>query len=144
MLRTVLITATACGLVTAPATAQDGGKKREGAEYHAVWFLDFESGREDAAIKIIEDYFVPASEKAGTDMPVFELNMLTGRWDMLIGWKMAGGPADLAWEISPDDEKWFAALGEIAGGPEEAQEILADFDAHVAAEKMEVAWTPSR
>ena len=40
---------------------------------------------------------------------------------------MEGGMADLEWYRSPDDMKWWAALVELTGSQEAAEEIMDEY-----------------
>ncbi|MFV8226239.1 hypothetical protein [Christiangramia aquimixticola] len=113
-------------------------KKHDNLNWHVVAFVKFNPGQKDAAIKLIDDYFVKADEKAGTPHPVFAMDMATGEYDYVIGWKMAGGIQAMDWEMSPDDVKWFGAMTEIAGGPDKVQEKMKEFYSYVALWRVEI------
>ncbi len=74
-------------------------------------------------MQIIREHFMVAGEKAGTPGPILAIHYQSGKWDATFVWEMAGGMADLEWYRSPDNIKWFAALAEISGGMDEADEI---------------------
>ena len=123
-------------LLSTAAFAQDddGGPQTQGddARYLSITVVDFKPGMRTEAMQMITDYFVPATEKAGTAGPMLAIHFQTGKWDAAFIWEMAGGMADLEWFTSPDDLKWRAALAEIAGGEDEADEIWASFQSKVA------------
>lgn len=98
----------------------------------------------ERAIEIIETCFSPAAMKSGSEAPEMVLLHHTGSWDMTVVWKLSGGPADLAWEISPDDVKWMAAMAEAAGGPDKAMEIWQEYESLTAKVSTTLArsWAP--
>ena len=116
-------------LSIAPAIAQEdeGGPQTwgEDAKYVNVSFIQFKPGRREEGMEIIADYFVPASEKAGTPGPVMVVHFQSGKWDVMSIWELQGGVADLQWYRSPNNIKWFEALAELNGGVEGAEEIMA-------------------
>ena len=97
----------------------------EDAKYVTVSFIQFKPGRREEGMEIIADYFVPASEKAGTPGPVMVVHFQSGKWDVMSIWELQGGVADLQWYRSPNNIKWFEALAELNGGVEGAEEIMA-------------------
>ena len=118
----------------------DGGPQTQGddARYLSITYVDFKPGKRGDAMQIIDEYFVPAAEKAGTAGPILAVHFQTGKWDAAYIWEMAGGMADLEWFTSPDDIKWRAALAEIAGGEEEGAQVWQDYLATVANVQREV------
>jgi len=123
-------------LLSTAAFAQDddGGPQTQGddAQYLSITVVDFKPGMRSDAMQMIQEYFVPATEKAGTASPILTIHFQTGKWDAAFIWEMAGGMADLEWFTSPRDIKWRAALAEIAGGEDEANEIWASFQSKIA------------
>ena len=127
-----------CGLVAAltsvalllagPAIAQEdeGGPQTWGddARYVTVTYVQFKPGKREEAMEIINEYFKPAGEKAGTAPPMLDVHFQTGIWDAMFIWNLEGGMADLEWYQSEDNVKWFAALAELNGGPEGAEKIM--------------------
>jgi hypothetical protein len=104
----------------------------EDAQYDQVVFIKFKPGKRERAMQIIDEYFVPASEKAGTSEPIYVEHFQTGEWDMLLVWHLQGGTADLKWYRSADDIKWFNALAELNGGQEAAQKLWDEFSSAIA------------
>ena len=123
-------------LFSVPAVAQDddGGPQTwgEDAKYVETTVIKFKPGKRERAMEIIAEYFVKASEKAGTAGPMLVIHMQTGNWDIAAVWELAGGTADLQWYRSPDNIKWREALNEIAGGEEEAAAIMKEYGSSVA------------
>ena len=127
-----------CGLVVAlsslvllsntPVLAQEEApgpqKWGDNARYISVTFVQFKAGKREEAMEIINEYFVPAGQKAGTPPPMLGVHFQTGAWDAMFIWNMEGGMADLEWYRSENDLKWYAALAELNGGPEGAEEIM--------------------
>ena len=125
-----------------PAVAQDddGGPITQGddAKYLEITYVKFKAGQRESAMEIITEYFVPATEKAGTPGPMLVIHFQTGKWDSAYIWEMEGGMADLEWYRSPNDVKWFAALSELVGGEEKAAATWADYISKVAHAQTEV------
>lgn len=119
---------------SAQAQEDDGGPEKwgEDAKYVQTSVVKFKAGKRERAMEIIAEYFVKATEKAGTPGPLMVIHMQTGRWDMAVVWELQGGTADLEWYRSPDDLKWREALTEIAGGEEEAGAILKEWSGSIA------------
>jgi hypothetical protein len=133
---------TALLMFSVPAIAQDDDEgpmtQGEDARYLNITYVRFKPGQRSEAMEMINEYFVPAGQKAGTPGPIMAIHFQTGKWDAAFIWEMAGGMADLEWYRSPDDIKWFAAMAEIAGGTEQAEEIWAKYLATVAEAQTEV------
>ena len=123
-------------LFAASAQAQDddGGPQKwgEDARYVETNLIKFKAGKRERALEIIAEYFVKATEKAGTSGPMMVIHMQTGRWDLAAIWELKGGTGDLEWYRSPDDVKWYEALKEIAGGEEEAGAIMKEWSGSIA------------
>ena len=132
------LVAASASLVLFAASAQaqedDGGPQKWGddAKYVETVVIKFKAGKRERAMEIIAEYFVKATEKAGTAGPLMVIHMQTGRWDLAAVWELQGGTADLEWYRSPRDVKWYEALTEIAGGEEEAGAILKEWSGSVA------------
>jgi len=129
-------------LLSVPSYAQDDDEgpvtQGDDAKYLSITHVAFKPGQREAAMEIIAEYFVAAGEKSGVPGPIMAIHYQTGKWDAAFVWEMAGGMADLEWYRSPDDLKWFAALAEIAGGADKADEIWGNYISKVADVKTEV------
>lgn len=127
---------TALFVFSVPAIAQDEDEgpltQGDDAKYLSITNVKFKLGERESAMELITEYFIPATEKAGTSGPILAIHYQTGKWDAAYVWEMAGGMADLEWYRSPDDLKWFAALAELAGGEEQAGELWAKYLSKVA------------
>lgn len=110
------------------AQEDEGGPQTQGddAVYISVTFVDYKPGKRAEAFEIINEHFVPASEKAGVAGPI-AVHFQTGEWDAAFHWRLEGGMADLEWYTSPDDVKWNKALAEQMGGEEEAAALWAHY-----------------
>ena len=63
-------------------------------------------------MQIISEHFKPAADKAGLPGPLGSIHFQTGHWDMLTAWSLDGGMADLEWNRSEDDIKWWNSLAD--------------------------------
>ncbi len=123
--------------------AQEGPpqpKKWTGVTWYQVGHVKFKTGKRDDAMRLIQDYFVPATNAAGTPPPVMALEHQTGPWDMTVIWVMPEGPAQMTWEVHPNQIKWFGAMAQAVGGPEKAQEILAQWEEMIASSTSTIAF----
>jgi len=124
--------ALAClSLAAAPALAQEMAPKKFDGTWFQVFHVDFKEGMREAALAHIEQYFVPAAMKTGTHPDIVFVHH-TGGWDLTVGWALDGGPADLAWEMSPDDIEWMKAMAEATGGMDQAMKAWNDYQAMIA------------
>lgn len=138
----VTAAAAACFVLSAPVAAQEEAPKPEKHE-NVSWFeivqIDFEPGKADAAMEIIEEHYVPASQEAGTPDPVMTLRHQTGSWDLTVIWKMKRGPAGMEWKRTPESIAWQKKLVEMVGGQDEAEAIGEKFSSYIARENVTVA-----
>jgi len=136
-----LIAAAAIALLfvmPAQAEAQEG-TKWEGVDWYRVTHVEFHNGKAGDARRLIEEHFMKATEKAGTDGPAMLLWHETGEWDVTVLWHMKGGPADLEWRRSPDNVKWWQAFSDQEGGEEEAEKMMAEYSSLVARSTSSIA-----
>ena len=97
-------------------------KKLENHSWHQVVMIKFKPGTMSDAKKIIKDHFMKAgitSKLPGPQMMDFK----TGEWDMMMVWTM-NGIEDMDWEITPDDEKWWAAMIKQEGSMDKAMAVM--------------------
>lgn len=127
------------GAALAQDDDDDGTIRLENVTILDVIHVDFKPGQREAAMTIIDDYFIKATEVAGLPGPVVSIHFDTGKWDAIWAWVMPGGYEDLMWYRSPDDIKWFAALAEITGSEEAAQAKWEEYISKVASAYREVA-----
>ncbi|NMP17606.1 hypothetical protein [Thalassotalea sp. Y01] len=134
-------------MLAAVAVLMTGAVNAEGKRYDKavswknVVKIDFKPGKRGAALKIIKEYYRPATEKAGTNAPEMILELQTGDYDLLVVWHMKGGINDMTWETNPEQKQWRAALNEIAGSEEKAKEILDEYISYVHHAESQVAIT---
>lgn len=102
------------------------------AKYVSIAHAKFHPGKRERAMEIIAEYFVKAGEKAGTSPPMLTIHYQTGKWDAVWIWDLEGGMADLEWYRSADDLAWWAALTEIMGGEDKAEELMAEWSSLIA------------
>ncbi|UJH67770.1 hypothetical protein [Allomuricauda sp. SCSIO 65647] len=114
-------------------------KKYDNPQWYNIVYVDYKPGTYDKAQSIIQDYFIKASEKAGTPQPVMALELNSGSYDSMLLWHMKEGVEGMNWDISPDDVKWRTALNEIAGSAEKASEILKDYQSCIASSSNTIA-----
>lgn len=110
-------------------------KKYENPQWYNIVFIDYKPGMYDKAQKIIRDYFIKASEKAGTSGPSMVLVLHSGPFDQMALWSMEGGIEDMNWDVSPDNVKWRNALNDLAGGADKAGKIIEDYQACIASSR---------
>jgi len=127
----LIAVSTALLMFSVPAIAQDDdeGPMTQGddAKYLSITHIKYKTGQRSEAMEMINEHFIPASEKAGLPGPILAIHYQTGKWDVTVVWEMAGGMADLEWYRSADDIKWFEALAELTGGMEQAQATWASY-----------------
>jgi len=112
-------------LLAAPAQAQEEGpeaQRLEGVTWNSVVLIDFKVGKEDRAMEIVSNNFIPASKKAGTQVPRV-IDLQTGPWDVMLVWTMEDGPAEMTWETSPEQAKYQKTLMGMVGGKEKMEKI---------------------
>jgi hypothetical protein len=101
----------------APADAQDDEPeptRYQGVTWNQVLLVDFKSGKEERAMEIIEDRFLPVTKKAGNQIPR-TVEMQTGPWDLLLIWTMEEGPSAMTWKTSPQEIETMKAAREMFG-----------------------------
>ena len=98
--------------------------------WHTITVVDYKPGTVDEAKACIQK-FETASETSGTSLPViywFE----SGKYDLVVTWKLKDGPADLQGKWSPDGETWWNALVAQEGSKEAALKLQADYNELIA------------
>lgn len=113
-------------------TSAQEAKKYENPEWYQFVYVDYHPGMMGEARDIIQNYYKKAAAKAGTPVPVMEISLAAGEYDMLVVWKMADGVESLNWQTSPNQVKWRKALNEVAGGEDKAMEILKKYQSCVS------------
>lgn len=124
------------------ATAQEPQAERyENAEWYVISYLKFENGKIDEAKQVINEYFKPASEEAGEDIPVLELDLFFSEWDYIAVFPLQDGLEALEWKRSPGDVAMMKALMKRLGSPEKLQELGDRFTSYIKESKSVLAKT---
>lgn len=101
-------------------------ERYENAEWYYLSYLKFENGKFEEAKQIINDYLKPATEEAGQEMPVMELDLLFSDYDYVVVFPLEGGLDALEWKRSPGDVAMMKALMKRLGSKEKLQEWETD------------------
>ena len=97
--------------------------------WHSVTMVDFKPGTLDDVKELIRK-FEAASETAGTILP--ELYWFeSGKYDLVLTWKLKDGKADFQGKWSPCGEPWWKALVELEGSEEAARKLQERYDSLV-------------
>ncbi len=111
--------------------AQDlptASQKPDSDWYEAI-DIRFKLGQADEAIQIAVEHFVPVDLAMGREVIVFMHE--SGKWDQTLYIPMEG-PGDMAWDVTPSDEEWWAGLADQEGGAEEAMAVWMSYFSKVA------------
>jgi hypothetical protein len=106
-------------------------EKYENPTWVTMSYIKFKPMKKDAAMKIIDDYFVKADQNAGIKAPTV-YHFVTGDYDMLVVWEMEEGIETLNYKLTPDDAKWFGEMAKLTGGQDKAMQKMDEFFSHVA------------
>jgi len=105
--------------------------------WHTITVIDYKPGTTDAAKAMIQK-FETASETSGTTLPEiywFE----SGKYDLIVTWKLQNEPADLQEKWSPAGDTWWNALVAQEGSEAAAKKLQADYNELVASSVTSVA-----
>jgi hypothetical protein len=105
--------------------------------WHTITVIDYKPGTTDAAKALIQK-FETASETSGTTLPEiywFE----SGKYDLIVTWKLQNGPADLQEKWSPAGDTWWNALVAQEGSEAAAKKLQADYNELVASSVTSIA-----
>ncbi|MCK5692871.1 MAG: hypothetical protein KAI08_08480 [Bacteroidales bacterium] len=105
--------------------------------WHTITVIDYKPGTTDAAKALIQK-FETASVTSGTILPEiywFE----SGKYDLVVTWKLQNGPADLQEKWSPAGDTWWNALVAQEGSEAAAKKLQADYNELVASSVTSVA-----
>ena len=129
--------------IAAPADAQGvpEAEMREGVTYYQQTYIKFLPGKAEEGKAIIEDHLAPATRAAGTDFVFFE--PMTGEWDMIVFFEMEDGVGEMAWEVSPAESRYRAALVEAVGGMDEARALIGRYGATLAEGRSDLVFRPT-
>ena len=72
------------------------------------------------------------------------LVMRTGKWSIVLIFPMSDGVRSLEYDISPEDAKFFKALGDLEGGADKAGALWAEYMECIQESRAEVAVTAEK
>lgn len=142
MIAKILALAVCIASATVPGSAigQEMKVEREAnVTYHRVEMVKFHHGKRPRAAELVDKYFAPTDREMGGT--VLDLHLMTGEWDFITLFPMAGGPADLTYTTSPDDVRFMTALAKRAGGADAAKKLIDEWDTLVAKREWHVGHT---
>lgn len=94
--------------------------------WHTITVVDYKPGTNETALAIIQK-FESASRASGTSSP--DIHWLeSGKYDLVITWKLKDGPADLKGRWSPDGDAWWNALVDQEGSEEAAAKLQSEYN----------------
>ena len=105
--------------------------------WHTITVVDYKPGTVNDAKALIQK-FESASEKAGNSLPVIYW-FDSGKYDLVVTWKLPDGPTDLQGKWSPDGASWWNALIEQEGSEEAALKLQAEYNELIASSLTRVA-----
>ena len=118
-----------CGVLSLHSEDPTPSRKTE-VVWHTVTLIDYKPGTIDAAKALIEK-FEAASETAQCVLPE-TLWLESGKYDLVLTWKLKDGPADLQDTWSPEGDTWWKALVAQEGSEEAARKLQTDYNALIA------------
>lgn len=104
-------------------------EKYTGVDWYEFVYVDFEAGSMDKVVEIMGK-LNKAAKTAGTDAPKI-YRLVTGKYDVMLEWKLKDGPAELEWKRTKDGIKWWQALIEQEGGEDKAKALMAEYRGYV-------------
>ena len=113
--------------------------KRENVSYTGVLYIDFKPGKREAAVSLIYDHFLPASNAGGGGF--FVVEYLTGSVDVAVVFPMPGGPGQLEWACTQNCEGFWKALAEQEGGEEAALALFQEYLSYVDSSDYRIGYT---
>ena len=112
-----------------PLLAQDTdvpqAQEREAGTYFKLFQFEFHPGKTDDALSVLYDVLVPAWRKAGVQVQVIESLLQTK--DVLLLIELKDGPRTLAFSVPDQDARAWAALVQLAGNAEAANQAVDRF-----------------
>lgn len=106
-------------------------KKYDNPEWYYVVYIDYETGKFQKAMDIVENYYMKATKSANLPGPYMVMEMNSGEYDLMVVWKLKDGLDSMNWEISPDDIKWRQAFTKLVGDKEKADKIHEEYQSYV-------------
>jgi hypothetical protein len=121
------------------ADALPRAKRYENVRWYRVVRYAFKPGMVESAMKLWTERFLPASVAAGIEIELSrQAADCGGEWDLVSTVTMSTGPGELEYEVTPQDERYVAALVRQEGGLAQARALecrLADMvlrsDSHI-------------
>lgn len=136
----IIMSSTALSFAHQPIAAQEYQElKRDANSYHQVAYYKYKNGSKDRAAEIAE-IFKEADIAAGLD-PIIDIWMLSGEWDHVAIFTLDDGPAELGFEISPNNAKFRDALAKMQGGTDQAEALIAEFESLVEKSDKDLGFT---
>jgi hypothetical protein len=105
-------------------------KKYDNAKWYRIVNYTFKPGMTDSALKVATEHFDPARRAAGVPIPQ-RFRHVDGQWDVTVIVPMVGGPSELEYEVTPQAEKFMAALAKQEGGPTQARAAQRQFASYI-------------
>ena len=105
-------------------------EKYENPQWVSVAYIKFKPMKKDAAMNIIQNYFVKADQDAGISPPT-AYHFAFGKYDMMVIWEMKEGVETLNYKMTPDDVKWMKSMAKVAGGQEKSMEVVDEFFSYI-------------
>jgi hypothetical protein len=117
--------------VAIPAQSQTIEARRiPNAQFVRIEMIKFKPGGEDRAFELEDKYLSPAWAQSGLARPL-EIHTQTGPWDRIYVYSLAGGLADMEWQVSKERAAFMNALARVAGSNQNALRIMGEWDALV-------------
>ncbi|WP_346860497.1 hypothetical protein [uncultured Draconibacterium sp.] len=112
--------------------AQDDLKpaKYENVTWHNIVKVDFKPGQVARAKEIIKIYETAGAEAGTTGPEKFWFE--TGKYDLMLIWKMENGPSAMEWQRSENNIKWRNALIQQLGSEEKMQELQKEYSSLIS------------
>lgn len=123
--------------ITTMAQDEPKASKFENVTYHSIVKIDFKPGTYARVQEIMKDYMA-AGEAANLPGPEIYW-LMSGDYDVILLWTLKGGMADLEWDWSPDDIKWWSALVEQQGSEAKAKELRKEWASYIVKSTREIA-----
>jgi len=116
---------------------EPGPAKKADVMWHTITVIDYKPGTVDNARELIQK-FEAASEKAGIAPPVIYW-FDSGKYDLVVTWKLPDGPAELQGKWNPAGETWWDALVDQEGSEEAALKLQSNYNDLIASTHTSVA-----
>ena len=137
MKKLALFVGALCFLISAVlAQEEEKATKHENVTWHRVVKIDYKPGQVWRASEIIKMYEA-AGKEAGTPGPE-KYWFSSGKYDLMVIWKLDGGPADLEWSRSENNIKWKNALIKLQGSEEKVKEIQEEYRSLISSTTSEI------